>query len=1568
MDKTARTPTTPIQLLTAAQKADFEQACEVLGINPEKRLSEWRIDSMSLTKQDVDLFVQEELKKLVKEAQGKEPLGDGAGGLDPKGPSVRTRQKRKSAPQEVMTRFIAAIQEAERHVKEKAIAKAAASLGKAEAAQHDLMNTLEENVVDKLMGPEQADAMSVEASKILGTTREAFVLMRKMEAARQKEANARRYQQEEDQEEFFEAEGETDPEKRRREQSRKDDRRGSIEAARLQLQTLRENCELAIREAARSSEAVNKERLSVVHIKADALRKTALSAAAWSSGNRREASCLSREAEQLVEEVAAALRPRSWRDEGRKKASFYKEEEDSSTDEEAEEAEVKEELDVQTACLLQISKTMANLGKEVRKGGDTSKWPKFDETYASYPLFKRNWRSHAKAYHSGVDEIVLVKAFRDNSVSEKLAKRLRFHRKMGSLWEELDSTFLRPDKFVEDLLRPVLEQRHLKDYQVSDLEDYYNLVLYSLEEAQEMQMEEEFLSLQNIAAISDKLPDNERRRWYSKKSEANLHTRRAVAHAFEEFVRRQHAWARSCAAEESKRKRPEEDKKRHEDRDRKRETEKKKHEDKKKGKSYPKAAVHAGTAAAPGGAPAPGGAGGQQPVRRPPKPCVFPGCQEVHPLFRCQKFIDLQPVEKVDLLNNLNRCLLCYNHSVGLECFRHSRSGFPLCGVNGCKEMHHSTLHEAVKKAVPPQQVLIITADCPSFQAVAHMRMCEKVQIEGPGGETPEGRKGLCVYDWGSTVSLVTHSYARDNGWMPERCNGREVIAGLAGKEVKVQTLYTAVLKNKDTGKSMAKVAIGVDYICEPIKHVATPAVVVDMFRGLNVPREQKGGPVDLLMGTDWMEHMPMAVDRVYSMQLVQSLITEDRMLCGEVPSVREWEEYRCAYERHRQERNLVGPVPRNVHSRHLRPGEGPFPVPGGFVRERRLQNPPEEVTIGTDDEEEEKLSEHIRRIPEGSCRPAKKGKRDGPPSPSKDRRRGRGRGHGMLANGLLASVVLGLMMPAVQAFAAYDCNNITVPVESYSLLEPEACLSGEKNKQIERDVFGEVVQMKQDRYVSVFRCQVTETVFSQYCGWNHAAGVLRPLKWHQVRSVEPQDCRVARVSGKLKINGRDFDTTPGTTVSHSIFLQGGLTTVDSKCSVGNFAVADKIVAAGQTAQAIYHITTRTEQARVNDIEMTIKMASGIRARISDKSVVDSLEGCYIWETNKTTCPDSLVTLYKGPIKVFSNSTASLSGGMAIVDDPIKEQVAGLELGEQFLMCGSAAYKTHVKNLILFVHAHPSMSIATGSFHSAPDDADTTRLETELSFLQVRNSMQLAQKLRQVGAEICANRREIAQTRLESVAGSANPYSLISTFGHGHLVTRAGAAAYVTKCALVDVMPRHTDNCTGEIPAIWGEKEIFVDPISYVIKPLGTPMRCNDIAPVRYLIAGRWYCASPLLRECTPPKSLPVEPVNIDETSITGQGLGRSIYNSKQLADFAAFQDSQGTRQAYLAETAKLAYNHMSGHGSFGLGLNDFATGQIVDLIGLAFVPLYFIFGPPAITIVLNMTSPFSLTEFTEVS
>jgi hypothetical protein len=48
-------------------------------------------------------------------------------------------------------------------------------------------------------------------------------------------------------------------------------------------------------------------------------------------------------------------------------------------------------------------------------------------------------------------------------------------------------------------------------------------------------------------------------------------------------------------------------------------------------------------------------------------------------------------------------------------------------------------------------------------------------------------------------------------------------------------------------------------------------------------------------------------------------------------------------------------------------------------------------------------------------------------------------------------------------------------------------------------------------------------------------------------------------------------------------------------------------------------------------------------------------------------------------------------------------------------------------------------------------------------------------------------------------------------------------------------------------------------------------------------------------------------------------GLGKSNYTKKQLDAFAAFQDSQGTRRAYLAKTGVLAFNERNDEGNGGL-------------------------------------------------
>jgi hypothetical protein len=306
----------------------------------------------------------------------------------------------------------------------------------------------------------------------------------------------------------------------------------------------------------------------------------------------------------------------------------------------------------------------------------------------------------------------------------------------------------------------------------------------------------------------------------------------------------------------------------------------------------------------------------------------------------------------------------------------------------------------------------------------------------------------------------------------------------------------------------------------------------------------------------------------------------------------------------------------------------------------------------------------------------------------------------------------------------------------------------------------------------------------------------------------------------------------------------------------------------GQAAQAMYEITVLEEYAKLNDLTGTITVASGISAKVGDLTLTDSVEGTYVRTHLEEECPRTLVQLYRGPIKIFSNHSSTLEGGLALMEDRAKEQVAGLEMGTMFVLCGNFALHTHIPNIAVFTHQDHRMEVATGRFKEQPAGTDVTKLETSMSFLQIKVSMGLHEKIRQVRHEICQNRRETAHVRLEAIAGADNPYSLLQVFGRGHVITKSGAVAYVTRCIPVEVLPRVSNNCTEKIPVTWNGTSLYVDPISYVIKSAASPTRCNDIPLPRWKIAEQWYCAYPSIRECAPPRDLPVKPVDIEDEDV----------------------------------------------------------------------------------------------------
>ncbi len=73
------------------------------------------------------------------------------------------------------------------------------------------------------------------------------------------------------------------------------------------------------------------------------------------------------------------------------------------------------------------------------------------------------------------------------------------------------------------------------------------------------------------------------------------------------------------------------------------------------------------------------------------------------------------------------------------------------------------------------------------------------------------------------------------------------------------------------------------------------------------------------------------------------------------------------------------------------------------------------------------------------------------------------------------------------------------------------------------------------------------------------------------------------------------------------------------------------------------------------------------------------------------------------------NQTNTYEGSTVVVEHQDKDQTAGLELAESFILCGHQAFRTHIKNKAVFIHKDDRMEVAQGRFSEKEGEGDLTR-------------------------------------------------------------------------------------------------------------------------------------------------------------------------------------------------------------------------------------------------------------------
>jgi hypothetical protein len=155
------------------------------------------------------------------------------------------------------------------------------------------------------------------------------------------------------------------------------------------------------------------------------------------------------------------------------------------------------------------------------------------------------------------------------------------------------------------------------------------------------------------------------------------------------------------------------------------------------------------------------------------------------------------------------------------------------------------------------------------------------------------------------------------------------------------------------------------------------------------------------------------------------------------------------------------------------------------------------------------------------------------------------------------------------------------------------------------------------------------------------------------------------------------------------MFLSGGLD-VERRCEVGMATLPNGKVLNILASQGLCEITLRDEFARLNKLTGSLTLTSGVQARAADKSIVDSLEGTIVWEYDSMDCLQTIVRLYRGMMKAYVNQTNTYEGSTVVVEHQDKDQAAGLELAESFILCLPDPHQEHR-------HLHPQRQQDGGS-------------------------------------------------------------------------------------------------------------------------------------------------------------------------------------------------------------------------------------------------------------------------------
>ncbi len=286
-----------------------------------------------------------------------------------------------------------------------------------------------------------------------------------------------------------------------------------------------------------------------------------------------------------------------------------------------------------------------------------SGWPTFDGRYASYPRFKKEWRAYRETYHSAVNNDLAARALRDKCIKGDALRMVSHLDDLQEIWETLDTCYERPEKYMEEALRPIVDFRRYKITDKAAVREFYSLLRAAIKGAKGIGRLGLLINDQTVAKIMSKMPYTDWKEWATKRPDWMQEN---LTSAFERFVERKWQDALNIAAAEPS------------------------SWNAGREKSSPSGGAQDKAAQVSKGVPRVTGAVNVVEQELPPRShspswdvsfgrkCrarYLIGCDGDHVLLQCNKLLGMKLSERKEVLKKSGLCLFCLKHAAELECY-----------------------------------------------------------------------------------------------------------------------------------------------------------------------------------------------------------------------------------------------------------------------------------------------------------------------------------------------------------------------------------------------------------------------------------------------------------------------------------------------------------------------------------------------------------------------------------------------------------------------------------------------------------------------------------------------------------------------------------------------------------------------------------------------------------------------------------------------------------------------------------------------------------------------------------